>query len=52
MRKHPQRPAAAEKQQLSVDSNGAAVREPEVVRIELLGGFRLRVGPRVKEEGR
>jgi DNA-binding SARP family transcriptional activator len=39
-------------QQLRGDSNEAAVREPEVVRIELLGGFRLWVGPRVIQEDR
>jgi len=39
-------------QQLRGDSKEAAVREPEVVRIELLGGFRLWVGPRVIQEDR
>ena len=54
MRRHPQRQSASEQhhQQLRGDSTEAAVREPEVVRIEVLGGFRFWVGPRLIEEGR
>jgi predicted ATPase/DNA-binding SARP family transcriptional activator/DNA-binding CsgD family transcriptional regulator len=54
MRRHPQRQAAAEEhhQQARGGSSGAARSEPEVVRIGLLGGFRLWVGSRLIEEDR
>jgi DNA-binding SARP family transcriptional activator len=54
MRRHSRRTTAAEHYHhlLGGDSDRPAVREPEVVRIELLGGFRLWVGPRVIREGR
>jgi predicted ATPase/DNA-binding SARP family transcriptional activator len=51
MRSHRQRTTAAQRQ-LCGDTNEAAVRQSEVVRIELLGGFRLRVGLQIIQEGR
>jgi len=53
MRSHPRRTTAPEQhdQQLRGDSRRAATGTPEVVRVELLGGFRLWVGPRVIDEG-
>jgi hypothetical protein len=55
MRRPPRRQPAAEQhrqQQPRGNSNGSVVREPEAVRIRLLGGFHLWVGHRVIEEGR
>src|SRR5215217_7718359 len=55
MRRRPQRQAAATEQHHHQQHRGptrAARSEPEVMRIELLGRFRLWVGPRLIEEDR
>jgi DNA-binding SARP family transcriptional activator len=50
MRRRPQRQAAAEQHQRHRPTGSPSRREPEAIRIKLLGGFGVWVGPRVIQE--